>query len=393
MILTAFALILTVLTACSNNTFEIWTKLNTNETRSSIINQDKPIWKVEQSQLGKVENIQNFYFYDENIIYGIRSEKFVTVFYKTQDGGKSWGKLSSINDFAVNDIFFVSPTEGFIAVSKLKPSSTPGENGSEILKTGDGGLTWKSVYSSVNTTFNELNFNVDGLGILVGRRDISQPQSDSANLVLLTSDKGQTWKDVSANLNQISAKSNGRTEDLLSNVIFSKEKAIVVLSVKGKIYKTADSGNSWSLITGLADEPDQTGISHFGELENGKFWVAGGTMSIEGKWAVIAIMNNPGWDKYRLNNYYFSDFKFLSNNEVIACGFAYAIPKSYGAKESYKGVIMYSSNSGKDWETVYENQSVGAFYSISKFSENRLFVTGENGTGLILNKISKTAGQ
>jgi len=238
----------------------------------------------------------------------------------------------------------------------------------------------------------KLNFNSDGLGVLVGKQNSSPSKADSSSMVLATSDKGQTWTDISANLNA-KTKSNGRVENSLVNVIFSKDKGIVVLSSDGKIFNTTDRGKSWNSIAVLADEPPQTAVSHFGELENKKFWLAGGTMSIEGKWSVIAITNNSGWDKHRLDNYYFYDVEFLSNDELIACGFAYNIDNSSGkTKESYKGVVVYSSNGGKNWETVHDNQSAGKFYSIYKISKNKMFVTGENRVQLILDKISKPAG-
>lgn len=393
MILTAFAIILMGVIPYSHFIVGIWTKLNTYETQSSTSKQGKSPWKLETVRIDKDESIERLYFYDENVIYGIKYGKFEFTFYKTLNGGKSWESLSSITDFGINDIFFITPTEGFIVASKLKPSSMPSENGSYIMKTEDGGLSWKTVHSSVNTTFYKLNVNSDGFGVAIGRRETSAPQSDDTNLVLLTNDKGQTWSDVSEYLNQVAIKSKGRVEDLLTNVIFSQNKGIVVLSLRGKIYNSTDRGKSWSLISKLVNEPEQTGISHFGELENGKFWIAGGTMSVEGKWGVVAVMNNIlGWNRYRLNNYYFSDVKFLSNNEVIAVGTAYASNNLGGNKDLNKGVILYSSDSGRNWIIVHESQSTGMFGKISKLSENKIFVVEKNGSGVFLERLSKNNG-
>lgn len=360
----------------------------TRENESTVLGTNDSSWNIKTAPFSKTGSLENVYFLDENIGFANSYTKFVTTFYKTIDGGKSWKKLSSIKDFSVDDISFISTTEGFLVASKLKPSSLPVENGSVIMRTIDEGQNWETVYSSVNTSFSKLLFNSDGLGIAIGRTSTPTPY-DSENLILLSNDSGQTWTDFSKNLNTKAAKANGRVEDSLTNAIFPKNKEIVVLTLRGKIYKTLDKGTSWTLVSQLDNEPPQTGIDHFGELEDGRFWVSGSTVSIEGKWAMIAVMNNSlDWDRYRLNGYYFADVEFLSNNEVIACGAIVGENNFGGGSESDDAVILFSNNSGKTWRTIHKSNRSNGFTSIIRLSENRLFVGGNNENGVLLEKIS-----
>lgn len=363
----------------------VWTKLNSSETQSIVNGQNDSSWKPQAVHIAGGENIHRYYFFNESVIYGINYENFVSTIYKTSDGAKSWEKQSSFDNFAIDDVFFVTADEGFIVLSKIKTESMPDKDASRILKTGDGGLSWKTVYSSPDTTFEKIIFNPDGIGIVTGSRKIPDRPSNLTGTLFLTNDMGETWKDISEPVNNKLKLSVGQFADSAANVIFSKDKGIVVLSLRGKLFRNNDEGKSWSLISGIMSEPDQTGFSNLGELEDGTYLVTGGTMSIEGKWGVIAVLNKRlGWDIYRLNDYYFSDVRFLSNNEVIAAGTKFP-PTGAGAGEQKKGVILYSADSGKTWSTIYEDQTSKSFY-INKLSANKLFIFGENGAQILLER-------
>lgn len=405
LVLIGFAIILLAIKFSLPHLTNFLTRMNMNEVQSTVIKQHEESFNVSESQsvafkqnksswnVQTIENAEklslgNIFFLDGNIGFANGYEKYLTTFYKTLNGGQDWEKISSIKDFSIYGITFVSQTEGFLVAFKLKPSSSPSENGSYIMKTEDGGQNWQTVYSAVDISFNKIAFNSDGIGLAVGRKS-TPTKYDASNFVLLTNDKGQTWIDISDNLNSTAVKPNGRVEDSMTNIIFSKDKDIVVLSLRGKIYNSSDNGKSWTLISELVDEPPQTGISNFGELDDGRFWMSGGAISIEGKWTMISIMKNKfGWDRYRLSGYYFSDVKFLSNDEAIACGVIVAENNFGGANELNKGVILYSSDSGKNWLIIYESEIVKGFSSINKLSENKMFIGGENGTNILLEKFA-----
>lgn len=373
-ILVGFATILFGTTFCYQPIMETFSELITDEYKSKIVDSNKFSWKIEMVQIDENADIKNICFFDENTGYGISKANFVTTIHKTSDGGRSWKKAGSIESFYAEDIFFTTQIEGFVA----------GDN--HIMKTEDGGQNWKIIYTSDSVIFEKLAFSSNGSGVAVGKR---KTPSDSENLILLTNDKGEKWNDISVKLNAIAltVRKDGKVGDFLTDVVFPSDSQITVVSRDGKIYDTTNQGKSWNLISKLVNEPSQTGIWHIGKFEDKGFWIAGGTNSIEGKFGIIAIINkNLGWNRYKLNNYFFSDVEFFSNDKVFAVG-SVAAKKNLGeTSNSNKGVILYSTDEGKSWSIIYENQAINEFTSIAKLSENKLLVAGENGIGVLLEK-------
>ncbi len=80
------------------------------------------------------------------------------------------GKDKLSQGFIGKPHFFVSPKEGFFVGYKLKPSSSPMDNGSVIMSTADSGQNWETVYSLVDIALYKLVFNSDGFGVAVGKK-------------------------------------------------------------------------------------------------------------------------------------------------------------------------------------------------------------------------------
>jgi len=363
--------------------FAGWIKFNSIETKSALIDKENIVWKITARQPAENPKIENTFILDENNRFGLYYEKFITDFYKTSDGGTSWEKQSTLKDFNVTDFYFISPNEGFLAANKLKPSSFPMDNGCLVMKTEDGGKNWENVFNDVNCVFNKINFDKDGIGIVVGRKDVTKPVMDSNHFVLISKDKGKTWTDISEKLNLIEVSPQKQVADFSTNVIFSKKYGIVILSSKGKIYKTLDESKSWSLVSKVMDEPAQTGFRDLGILPDETIWIGGGAATIEGHWGVIALMNSrSGWESNRLNGYYFSDVEFVSNNEVIAAGRI----SNFGGKdeEPMKGVILYSTDRGKNWTTLYKTQTKELFTAIYRISAKKYLITSKTNEEIIL---------
>ena len=355
--------------------------LVTTDIKAAIIELDRSIWRLEQNKIGQSGDVRKVYFYDESVGYAIA---FPNIVLKTSDGGVHWETLSVLSDYAIEDIFFTNSTEGFCITNKLT-NEYDGENESHILKSTDGGRTWVSGYMSDSGAFRRLVFGSDGTGFVVGKARLTAPQVDSADLIIHTTDNGQTWTDISTHLNNIAVNESGRVQESLTDVFILGNRDIVVLSSSGKLYKSVDNGKSWAAVSVLSNEPSQTDINHFGVFEDGRFWIAGGTDSQEGIWGMISVSKDyVGWNRYRLNGYYFSDAKFISASEIVACGSVPFITSS--GREQRKGVILYSNDNGKSWMKVEENSSSTEFTSIAKLTSNRVFVAGQNGVGVLLEK-------
>jgi photosystem II stability/assembly factor-like uncharacterized protein len=359
---------------CSNHDLTKWNSVEAriNETPVSP-------WTSTKLRLALGTGIDRSYFFNDKIAYGVKHGNFEFTIYRSSDGGESWMSVSSIHDFGILDIRFVTESQGFIAGFKLKPSTSPSENDNCIMKTDDGGKTWKIVFSSQYVTVNKLYFDNSNM-VAVGRSDTLGSPPDSKHLFLVSGDLGDTWSDVSESLNQTAIKANGRIEDFLSNVTISRGR-IFVLGQGGSVYVTRDKGASWETITTVANQPRQTGFSHLGAMEDGRLWMAGGARSIEGIWGVLAVAGTDGkLIINRLKDYSFSDLVYLSRNEFVASATNYS---PTGGKRS---VILYSSNLGGDWEIISSNTTSMTFTSLYLFSADRVLSIIDDGSGAVFSR-------
>lgn len=110
----------------------------------------------------------------------------------TQDGGKTWTQLNT-PDGTVGEVYFHDKSIGW-AVSQLK------DNSFQLMKTSDGGMTWKKTATKETT---------DPLGGAIirsmGKQDAwvevigGSGMNQTAYSLFHTSDGGQTWTTVIAN--------------------------------------------------------------------------------------------------------------------------------------------------------------------------------------------------
>lgn len=353
-----------------------------NKIEAKVVGQDNNSWRFEIVKTDK--GLENLSFVKQNIAFASNSSNFVTSFYKSTDDGRSWNKISTLENYYVNNIFFYTPTEGFALVHKVSSSQPKDSDKNCILKTNDGGITWDKILSSDINSFSKIILNNNGIGVVVGRKSPSTFEAN--NLVLLTADFGKTWGEVSESLNQLVKETNAQVSDYLADAIISNDK-IIVLSICGRIAQTIDFGNSWELVSELNDELPQTLIQHFGVLEKEKFWLSGAANSIEGTWGLIAInKSKSNWERYKLDDYYFSDIRFLTDNEIIAAGFLISRNNLRGISKEDVGVILSSSDSGKTWSIIYSDQSSNQFHSIAELNKHKFYVVGDNGIGVIIEK-------
>lgn len=348
-----------------------------NEIKSSISSKSVIPWQVKSIQIAKDADINKTCFLDQKNGFAISFDQIFITF----DGGSSWKPLNSPKNVGLKDIVFISKSVGFVIGYRLRSKEFL------ILKTENKGQSWKTVYSSDTVSLNKISFDASGAAWAIGRKNTAEPKQDTVNLVLISNDQGKTWMDVSEPINQLAKNGRGRVGDYLTDIIFPDDKETLILSLRGKIYAAGHQGKSWNRISILSGEPEQTGIGHLGKLDDGKLWIAGGALSQEGKWGMIAVMNDEAnWDRYRLDGCFFSDIEFVSNNEIIACGAKIAKNNFGGADDLNKGIILYSQDSGKSWSIAHESSFSNEFISIDKLSENKLFITGKNGVGIFLER-------
>jgi len=367
----------------SNEISQIWTNYSSQDY-SDTPGQARTGWKVKTIQAESIAP-HELDFIDEDLGYGYSNTGALSIVYKTSNSGRSWEEIFSSKDLLIHDVFFASGSEGFLLAAKVsRSSSLMVDKGSVIIKTQDGGRTWRTVFDSNSFILREIGFTKEGVGVVVGARPTNR--YFSVNLVLFTRDKGETWEDSSESLNQKALNSVGRIDDGLMKVLI-KDSDIYTLSESRRIYKSSDEGKSWNLFSQLKDDPGQTAINNFGMLENGSFWLSGGANSLEGTWGMVSVLNKHlVWKTNRLDGYCFTAVERLSDNEVIACGARIPPFKPKGTPDPNEAVILRSPDNGKNWETLYTGPASSACLSASKLSENLIYISQGNGEGILLQR-------
>ncbi len=132
----------------------------------------------------------------------------------TTDGGITWVSVANGPDAWLEDIAFVSSTQGWVV----------GENGT-ILVTKDGGLTWSKQGSGTTSGLFSVDFISETRGWAVGTR----------STILGTEDGGKTWK-----------KQTGNPTTWLRSVDFVSSTEGWVVGSSGTILVSRDGGKTWN---------------------------------------------------------------------------------------------------------------------------------------------------
>jgi len=151
----------------------------------------------------------------------------------TTNGGATWTELTSPHGgpaiaSAVNDIFFVSATEGWAACGSL-------EEGEEdlLLHTRDGGRTWERQNVASAQYVRAVHFTSPQRGYAVGLTTDEVSQMPGPSKLLETSDGGATWKVALV------------ADRSFYDITFSGARRGWAVGDRATVYTTTDGGATW----------------------------------------------------------------------------------------------------------------------------------------------------
>lgn len=251
---------------------------------------ERPKFKAIWEPVNVPEDIElksvHFVSAEEGWVAGGKNVMQGGVIYHTKDGGKTWelqiGDPAS-SDRGFDDLRFVDATHGFavqgspgathnlFATSDGQtwiPSGTVPEHrydyffttpatgfvadwAHRILRTDDGGKTWRPVYTCKIKTeiggltreadcyMHSIHFPDSGVGYAIGG---PLPQN-SGNVLAKTEDGGATWIDWVVLPGESASESSLRFLDAKTGVFRAKD---------GKMFRTTDGGKTWTGVSGQA---------------------------------------------------------------------------------------------------------------------------------------------
>jgi len=151
----------------------------------------------------------------------------------THNGGKTWQATRHWTTADLTNVKFVNPQVGYVAgtTGLYDPRTVTRTFGMEILRTSDGGKTWRRCYNDRTT------FNIWGIATLT--ENIAVVALDGSRLIR-TTDGGKTWQ-------PIQSRNNG-----FHSVIFAPDGTAWAVG-KDAFYKSTDKGRTWNVPENLPE--------------------------------------------------------------------------------------------------------------------------------------------
>jgi len=227
------------------------------------------------------------------------------------------------------------------------------------------GKSWRRQFRGNKLQLYRILFLNDQEGWLVGRN------LDKGAVVLHTTDQGAHWTDAEGNLNK------DLLADYASDVFPVAPNVANLLTARGKVFRTDDSGTTWIRLAAIQHEPLQVFISRLGIGPAGNLWVLGGADSKEGVWTTLSVGSAIStFNSYQINGVYLIDAIFLSESQVLACGSM--LIDGTKSLDQREGTILYSNNGGRSWTVVYSNNQVRSINAFAVRQANHFWAVGDN---------------
>ncbi len=267
--------------------------------------------------------------------------------YKTSDSAKSWIALNSTVSVPIRALFFLDALKGFAVGGENSCGGTGCiPYGGFILETLNGGQTWRKVFTpSDKIEISSIYFFDNSIGFCAGD-----------NVIFKTVDGGQTWSEYK--INDLGGK--------MMQILFVDALHGYITCLFDKILRTENGGVTWEITS-----PHKNFGYYSLSASNGSIYVSGQGKIIKSvdtgnSWSVL--LNSP-LDIFAIH--------FLDRNIGFAFGRGNYSGGDFG--HSY-GSIYCTNNGGLSWNGSADIEDIGPIQSVS-------FPTDKIGYAISVNKI------
>ncbi|MCH8903524.1 MAG: hypothetical protein IIA45_06385 [Bacteroidetes bacterium] len=186
-------------------------------------------WIIIEREMPYNINVVDLHFIHEDLGFLISRDSHII---KVVDNGKHWIMQASYSDYKLRSVFFLDENIGFVAGHKpVDYTQLDSTNQFILLKTTDGGVNWVQYY--VPFMIRSLQFLDQMLGYAIIQHWHGTPRT----YVAKTTDGGLTWQEI-----------HGADYNSVPSLHFSSPNRGIVTDIDGKVYKTENQGDDWSMI-------------------------------------------------------------------------------------------------------------------------------------------------
>ena len=273
------------------------------------------------------------------------------VLLETSDGGQTWRKLYTLTKDALRDIYFADEKNGWLLCDRdsLKVTTNDAPR-AYLLKTSDGGLSWRRVNlggADVNARFAHAVFANAERGWVFGE----------SGVVLVTNDGGAHWTQQAL-----------PTRHLLLGGAFIDGTRGWLVGAGATILQTSDGGMSWHAGEVRAGASTRFAAASF--VSNNRGWVVGA-----GGGVFATADGGLNWRAQQSNvDADLMDVKFIDDADGWAVG--------------SEGVLLHTANGGARWSL----ESSGTTHALERLffvDQNHGWAVGFGGTILRFGEASE----
>lgn len=312
-------------------------------------------------------------FVNENVGWAVESNGYASYIVKTTDGGKNWLNISSYNGDIIK-IFFLDTLNGWAVTQSNTSNSTE----YLFLKTEDGGKTFQVIYKKIIESISLIQINYQTTDLIFF--DKNNGYVMLSGKLLKTTDGGQRWSVINPNIPDFNM-----TEMCFINVnvgwvggSVAVNKDINKDAADAYIYCTTDGGNNWSNQFQVSSSNNNYQITHNYQINGISF------IDNQYGWFLIENITDLHTELYRTVDGG-KTFTEVSSNNLYLAGpnFSHIL-----FLDEDIGFISYKTGGGSTQGGIYKTDDGGkTFKNLSNTSLNGniiasgdiLFITPSNG--------------
>lgn len=209
------------------------------QVSSTVSGNARPAWKSFESKVNTRETLHAIAFGDERtgLVAGERAV------YKTADGGDTWERvrLAIPKRLGVTNVSFTSPSTGWVLLGRAGYEYDKEQI--RLLRTTDGGRTWRVQLKRDKAVRGSVSFPDEQNVWLAGNS--TQNRRFEVPLILHSSNRGEGWTDVSADLLRVLPANKAGYRPRITNIAAASGVAATVSTSDGRVFVTDDGGRVW----------------------------------------------------------------------------------------------------------------------------------------------------
>ncbi|HJS55007.1 MAG TPA: YCF48-related protein [Chitinophagaceae bacterium] len=321
---------------------------------NSIFSQRKALPKIEIVNTDIKTSLRGLSVVNNNVVWVSGSNGIVG---KTSNGGKNW-KWMTVKGFEKYDFRDIEAFDANIAI--IMSIADP----AYILKTTDGGETWKVVYENKTKGMflDAMEFRDPANGVVIG------DPVDGRFFIAKTSDGGKTWNELPAEERPVADSSEAFFASSGTNIRYLSNKSIVMAS-GGKNSRLFYDKSVYDLPMTKGKESAGTNsvavYDNYKKSKANKLVVVGGDFTADSIIDKNCFVSNNGgktWERPKTPpGGYRSCVEFLDKETIVTCGL---------------NGVDYSYDGGKNFYSISKEGFHACRYA--RFG-NTVYLTGGNG--------------